>query len=77
MNIEDIRNEFPEMPESIRSMIAQTVAEQTRTAEVSGSIKRNKVRRTAILAFAAALVLGVTALAAGVARLHSQRVGSY
>ena len=77
MNIEDIRNEFPEMPESIRGMIAQTVAEQVRTAEDTKPAKRNKVRRTAILAFAAALALGVTALAAGVIRLHSQRVGSY
>ena len=77
MNIENIRNEFPEMPEEIRSMIAQTVAEQVKAREQSKPVKRNKVRRTAILAFAAALVLGVTALAAGVARLHSQRVGSY
>lgn len=77
MNIENIRNEFPEMPEEIRSMIAQTVAEQVKAGEQSKPVKRNNVRRTAILAFAAALVLGVTALAAGVARLHSQRVGSY
>ena len=77
MNIENIRNEFPEMPENIRSMIAQKVAEQVNAAEPSKPVKRKKVRRTAILAFAAALVLGVTALAAGVARLHSQRVGNY
>jgi len=77
MNIENIRNDFPEMPEEIRSMIAQTVAEQVKAGEQCKPVKRNKVRRTAILAFAAALVLGVTALAAGVARLHSQRVGSY
>ena len=77
MNIENIRNDFPEMPEEIRSMIAQTVAEQVKAGEQFKPVKRNKVRRTAILAFAVALVLGVTALAAGVARLHSQRVGSY
>lgn len=78
MNIENIRNEFPEMPEEIRSMIARTVAEQTQAAAKPAKRRAARnIRRTAILAFAAALVLSVTALAAASWRLHSEKVGSY
>ena len=77
MNIENIRNEFPQMPEDIRAMIAKTVSEQMRSEMSVKPRKRHTVRRTAIFALAAALVLSVTALAVAASRLHGEKIGSY
>jgi len=46
MNIENIRNEFPQMPEDIRAMIAKTVSEQMRSEMSVKPRKRHTVRRT-------------------------------
>lgn len=69
MNIEDIKTEFPAMPEEMREMIARTVSQQLRAEEPAKRKRARTVRRTAILAFAAALALSVTALAVAASRV--------
>jgi hypothetical protein len=60
MKNEDWKQEFPSMPEEVRTRIAQTVAQQVGTPSPK---KKHTAGRTALLILAAALALSGTALA--------------
>lgn len=61
MRLEDMGNEFPEMPEEMREMIGQEVAKQIRKGTQRSS--RMSKRSLAVLVLAATLALGMTAFA--------------
>ncbi|MCD7815107.1 MAG: DUF4367 domain-containing protein [Lachnospiraceae bacterium] len=88
MNLENMREEFPEMPESMRTMIEQEVASQmsvetlTRKAEQpqkNRSTGRKKAGKTFLLVAAAAAIM-CTTVAAGTAiraRFFTETEGDY
>jgi hypothetical protein len=61
MKLEDLKQEFPPMPEDIRQMIETTVAQQV--AAPAPQRKKRRTGKTALLILAAALALSGTALA--------------
>jgi hypothetical protein len=61
MKLEDLKQEFPPMPEDIRQMIERTVAQQV--AAPAPQRKKRPAGKTALLILAAALALSGTALA--------------
>lgn len=75
MNREEMKRDFPAMPEDIRAMIRQEVKKQVGTAPVR---KVRPVRKIALIA-AAAVLLMTSALAVGTAVLHfrTATVGEY
>lgn len=76
MNLEDIGREFPEMPEEMREMIKQKVAEQTKTGNFRR--RRKNYGRMAAAIFAAALALGTTVYAGTkLYRMYTEQVGTY
>lgn len=86
MNIEDIKREFPEMPEEIRNMVKEQVDALVQIDEVYENSSRLRGRnkkyrrnqRRVIAALAAALILGTTAMAGSfVYQMYMERVGKY
>ncbi|MDY3249311.1 MAG: hypothetical protein SOX32_03080 [Candidatus Choladocola sp.] len=74
MRLEDLKQEFPEMPVEMKTRMEQKVAEQMQKKP-----KRNRnPRRAVILALAAALALGTTVLAGTkLYQFYVERVGNY
>jgi hypothetical protein len=60
MKLEELKQEFPPMPEDMKAMVARTVAQQV---GISSSKRRHTAGKTALLVLAAALALSGTALA--------------
>lgn len=76
MRLEDMGNEFPEMPEEMREMIEQEVAKQIRK-ETQRSSRMSK-RSLAVLVLAATLALGMTAFAGvKIYQMRQKPVGNY
>ena len=78
MNIEDIRNEFPATPDSVKRIIADTVYEQTQ-AEPEQIRHPISMRRIVLVGLAAVMVLAlsVTAGAEYIRRFRSEVIGRY
>lgn len=77
MRSEDLKREFPEMPEEIRIMIGQEVQKQMRAGAKSSGRRKKRTRRAAAALIAATMLLGTTAFAGIFYRMRSERVGSY
>lgn len=88
MRLENMKNEFPKMPEDIRAMIEQEVKKQVMTEQkepkqmsASSTLTYRKRKRMARKSFIAALVaamaLGTTVFAGVLYQLRSERVGKY
>lgn len=75
MKLEDLRQDFPEMPEDIRVMVEREVYRQMNT----GTLKRRKRmgKKYFITAFAAAMLLGTTVFAGAVYRMHTKQEGKF
>ena len=72
MKLENMNQEFPKMPDSMRKMMEQEVEQQLqkKTRKFTG-------RRVMIAVLAATLALGTTAFAGVLYRMKSQQVGTY
>lgn len=84
MRLEDMKQEFPKMPDEIRAMVEKEVAKQTKgteTVQFTESAQRRRSRRVArrmlVASVAAALMLGTTVFAGVLHRMHNERVGNY
>ncbi len=76
MRLEDIGNEFPKMPEEMRTMIEQEVAVQMKKSIRYGS--RMSKRSMAVLVLAATMALGMTAFAGvKIYQMQQKPVGNY
>ena len=76
MRLENLKQEFPQMPNELRVMVEQEVRRQLRTG-VTGNRRRYSIRRSVVIAFAAAMVLGTTVCAAFAYHMRSESVGKY
>lgn len=68
MKLENLKRDFPEMPEEIRIMIEQEVQKQLKTTRKK---KKYPVRKSLIAAVAAAMLLGVTGFAGVIYQMHT------
>lgn len=76
LRLENLKQEFPQMPPEIRSMIEKEVDNYTSSGDSHRSHK--SVRRLPILMFAAALILGTTAFAGiNLYQLYVEKEGNY
>ncbi len=75
MRLEDIKQEFPEMPEKMRKMVEQEVEKQLRVVQAKGYFS---VKKAVVVTLAATLVLGTT-IFAGVRmyRMSQEPQGTY
>ena len=73
MKLENLKRDFPEMPEEIRIMIEQEVQKQLKTTRKK---KKYPVRKSLIAAVAAAMLLGVTGFAGVIYQMHTESVGN-
>lgn len=76
MRLEDLRQDFPQMPEELRTMVEREVQKQIRVG-MKGKRKNHRLRKTLIVAFAAAMLLGTTVFAAIAYRMRNEPVGTY
>ncbi|MDE7208093.1 MAG: DUF4367 domain-containing protein, partial [Lachnospiraceae bacterium] len=76
MRLEDLKQDFPQMPEELRTMIGREVQKQIRTG-MTGKRRGHRLRKTLIVAFAAAMLFGTTVFAAIAYRMHNEPVGTY
>lgn len=77
MRFENLKHDFPEMPEEIRTMIRREVEKQIK-AEPSGHRTRKAVHRTLAASLAAAMLCGATVFAGvGIYRLQLQKTGEH
>lgn len=78
MKLENMKNEFPVMPEEIRDMVEREVEKQLKTAVIDSVPKRKGLMRGSLIAaLAAAMVLGTTVFAEAVYHMGSESVGNY
>jgi len=78
MRLEDLEQEFPEMPEEMRAMIEREVDKQTKQKTVVTYKRRKKMARKALVAsMAAVLLLGTTVFAGVIFQMRSEKVGKY
>lgn len=89
MRMEEIKNDFPKMPDEMRAMVEREVAKQMQAGNVQGMRterngnrkgkgRKRPMRKTAVVGLAAAMVLGTTVLAGtGLYRLYIQQEGEY
>lgn len=77
MQIENIKEEFPVMPEEMRAMVKREVEKQLKTASSAGGRKKRMPRRYLIVAFAAVMVMGMTVFAGSLYRMRTKDNGKY
>ncbi len=76
MRLDDLKQDFPQMPEELRTMVEREVQKQIGVG-VTGKRKNHRLRKTLIVAFAAAMLLGTTVFAAIAYRMRNEPVGTY
>ncbi|MDO5136799.1 MAG: hypothetical protein Q4D55_12150, partial [Eubacteriales bacterium] len=79
MNLKQLKEECPKLPEDIRAMIQQEVAVQIQKPDrKKGTVKRHSWKKMMAVALAAAMAVGTTAFAgAWIYRWHVKREGKY
>lgn len=81
MRLDNIREEFPRMPEEMRKMIEDEVVRQLKTDHMEEGEKRKSrisCKKLTVIGIAAAAMMGLTAVAgAGIYQLYSEKVGNY
>lgn len=77
MQLENIKEEFPVMPEEMRAMVKREVEKQVKTAPSANGRKKRMLRRYLIVAFAAVMVMGMTVFAGSLYRMHVKDNGKY
>lgn len=78
MRLENMKNEFPVMPERIRDMVEREVEKQLKTGDIDSVPKRKgMIRGSLVAALVAAMVLGTTVFAEVIYHMGSEASGSY
>ena len=86
MRLEDMREQFPKMPESMKRMIEQEVAVQIgqekendnpKVVTYKKRKKKNMAHRMLVASMVAALALATTVCAGVAYQMHNQKVGKY
>ena len=77
MQLEDIKEEFPVMPEEMRAMVKREVEKQVKTASSASRRRKGMPRRYLIVAFAAVMVMGMTVFAGSLYRMRTKDNGKY
>lgn len=81
MQLEDIKSEFPKMPKEIRVMVRQEVENQIKAGTAPAGRKKRVQKRSTkkyiFVAFAAVMVMGMTAFAGSLYRMRTQDNGTY
>ena len=60
MHLEDIKAEFPVMPDDMRVMVKQEVEKQLKMAPAAGERRKGMPKKYFLVAFAAVMVMGMT-----------------
>lgn len=76
VRLEELRENFPEMPTEMRRMVENEVQKQIGTVS-SGRRRRHMAKKSIIAALAAAMLIGTTVTAGVVYKMHSEPVGKY
>ncbi len=76
MKLEDLKQNFPEMPSELRRMVEREVQEQIRIVPTKRR-RRHMTRKTIAAVFAAVMLIGTTAFAGIAYKMHSEPVGKY
>lgn len=76
VRLEELRENFPEMPAEMRRMVENEVQKQIGTVS-SGRRRRHMAKKSIIAALAAAMLIGTTVAAGVVYKMHSEPVGNY
>ena len=86
MRLEDMREQFPKMPESMKQMIEQEVAVQIgqekendnpKVVTYKKRKKKNMAHRMLVASMVAALALATTVCAGVAYQMHNQKIGKY
>ncbi len=78
MILENMKQEFPAMPDSMRAMVEREVAKQLKVTSVSGHPKKKGMaHKSVIAALVAAMTLGTTVFAGVTYRMRSSQNGTY
>lgn len=78
MRLEDMKYDFPKMPEEMRTMIEKEVAKQVKTERPQFGKGKRAVGKTIAASVAAVMLLGSTAVAGvGIYRMQQEKVGNY
>lgn len=86
MRLEDMREQFPKMPESMKRMIEQEVAVQIgqekendnpKVVTYKKRKKKNMAHRMLVASMVAALALATTVCAGVAYQMHNQKIGKY
>ena len=86
MRLEDMREQFPKMPESMKRMIEQEVAVQIGQEKENDNLKvvtykkrkkKNMAHRMLVASMVAALALATTVCAGVAYQMHNQKIGKY
>lgn len=72
MKSEELRDEYPQMPEELKTRISMEVEKQINTSR-----PKFTVRRIAVAAVAATLCIGTTVAAAELYKMHGEKTGQY
>ena len=76
MKLEDLKQNFPEMPSELRMMVEKEVQEQIRMT-LPKRRRKHMARKAIIAAIAAVMLLGTTVFAGIAYKMHSEPVGEY
>lgn len=77
MHLEDIKAEFPVMPDDMRVMVKQEVEKQLKMAPAAGERRKGMPKKYFLVAFAAVMVMGMTVFAGSLYRMRTQDHGKY
>lgn len=78
MELENLNQEFPKMPEEMRAMIEREVEQQIKEGKTVMYRKRKHfARKTLVASVAAAMLLGTTVFAGVIYQMHNEKVGKY
>lgn len=76
MKLEDLKQNFPEMPSELRMMVEREVQEQIKIVPTKRR-GRHMTRKTIAVTIAAVMLLGTTVFAGVAYKMHSEPVGKY
>ncbi|MCI8860378.1 MAG: DUF4367 domain-containing protein [Lachnospiraceae bacterium] len=78
MRLEDMKYDFPKMPEEMRTMIEREVTKQVKTERPQFGKGKRAVGKTVAASIAAVMLLGSTAVAGvSIYRMQQEKVGNY
>lgn len=76
MRLENLKRDFPVMPEELREMVEREVEKQVGATTKTGR-RTHMVRKSLVAALAAAMLIGTTVFAGVIYQMHLESVGTY